>query len=112
MQKPTKHRITQTIRLEQDPKFTSWGPHNSKYGSKISIESSVYITVEFFNVSYALKKAVFIWTTLRKKGTKVVAGVAFQKVHLFTLKQWSQTQFLEGHSSAEFSSNSHLLGSF
>ncbi len=28
------------------------------------------------------------------------------------LDQWSQTQFLEGHSSAEFSSKSHLLGSF
>ncbi len=80
MQKPTKHRITQTIRLEQDPKFTSWGPHNSKYGSKISIESSVYITVEFFNVSYALKKAVFIWTTLsEKKVQKLSLGSLFKR---------------------------------
>ncbi len=28
------------------------------------------------------------------------------------LYQWCQTQFLEGHSSAEFSSKSHRLGSF
>ncbi len=32
--------------------------------------------------------------------------------HHFPLRQWSQTQFLEGHSSVQFSSISHLLGRF
>ncbi len=43
--------------------------------------------------------------------------INIQKLYIMSLYDnkhlhWSQTQFLEGHSSAEFSSNSQQLGSF